>query len=385
MNKVLISLSIPCMLLTTQAPAQEQPVKNVVWTVAAKLQNADGRTSLGFAGAINALNHEVLFVAGGANFPEKMPWEGGKKYYSKEIHLLQRAGDHFTWNKEVTDTLPEPIAYCGNTSTDLGLVYAGGENEKGLSAKVFLLNWNKVQKKVLVKSLPDLPLAVTNIALTHLGNMVYALGGDLQKQSSAAVFSLDLNHPDAQWKTLAPLPIAVGNVLAVAQGGKIYVIGGRTKTPSGISELQHTTFVFHPEKQTWESGAAISDGKNTTNFSAGAGLGVGENFILLIGGDNGKVFHQIETYIAQIAQTENLQEKAKLTLKKNALSIKHQGFYKGMLLYNTKTNQWTKLGELPFPAQVTTTATCWNGDIILSNGEVTPGVRTPNVMLGKIR
>lgn len=49
------------------------------------------------------------------------------------------------------------------------------------------------------------------------------------------------------------------------------------------------------------------------------------------------------------------------------------------------TNEWSKLGELPFPAQVTTTATMWNGNIVLSNGEVKPGIRTPNVMLGVIK
>jgi N-acetylneuraminate epimerase len=33
---------------------------------------------------------------------------------------------------------------------------------------------------------------------------------------------------------------------------------------------------------------------------------------------------------------------------------------------------------------VTTNAVVWGDDIILSNGEIKPGVRTPNIMLGKI-
>ncbi|MNL27917.1 N-acetylneuraminate epimerase [compost metagenome] len=56
-----------------------------------------------------------------------------------------------------------------------------------------------------------------------------------------------------------------------------------------------------------------------------------------------------------------------------------------MLLYSTLTNTWTKIGELPFLAQVTTKATLWDGKIVLSNGEVKPGIRTPNVMLGIIK
>lgn len=383
MNKQLIPIAISFMLMTS-CVAQRAPINDIAWTLVAKLQTRGGNTSLGFAGAINAVTNDVLLVAGGANFPDKMPWEGGSKYYSKEIHVLQKSGDRFTWNKSVTDTLPFPIAYCGNTATDLGIVYAGGENEAGLSSAAFLLNWNAAQNKVAAKQLPDLPRAMTNVGLTHLNNVVYAVGGDQQASSSMGFYSLDLNSKAPQWQTLPSVPFPLANALVVAQQGRIYVIGGRTKTPSGISELRHSTLVYDPASQIWQSLAPISDGKNISNFSAGAGIAVGHNLIMLTGGDNGKVFHQIETFIARIAQTDDPEEKARLTIMKNGLSINHAGFDRSILLYNVKTNQWTKLGNLPFPAQVTTTATKWDGNILLSNGEICPGIRTPNIMLGII-
>ena len=385
MNKLLITLSLPFMLMTTDADAQRTPIKQVDWTLAAKLQNPDGSPSLGFAGAINAVSNNVLIVAGGANFPDKMPWEGGKKYYSKEIQVLQRKGDQFTWDAVVKDTLPEAIAYCGITTTDLGVVYAGGENDKGLSKNAFMLNWDPAQHKIIVKALPALPFAVTNIGLTHIGNVVYAVGGDREKQSSAAAFKLDLNQAIPQWETLPALPTALANAVVVAQAAEVYVIGGRTKTASGISDLHGTVYAYDPKKQSWRSCAALSDGQRKTNFSAGAGVAIGKNMILITGGDNGEVFHRIETYISQISKTESPEEKAKLTAEKNALSINHKGFYKAMLLYHIPSDTWRKLGDLPFPAQVTTTAAKWGNDIILSNGEVKPGVRTPNVMLGTIK
>ncbi|MEO8961086.1 MAG: hypothetical protein ABI325_04340, partial [Ginsengibacter sp.] len=73
------------------------------------------------------------------------------------------------------------------------------------------------------------------------------------------------------------------------------------------------------------------------------------------------------------------------TEEKNALSIHHNGFYKGLLLYDAKRNKWTKTGDYPFPAQVTTTAVQWGNDIVISNGEIKPGVRTPNVVIGSIK
>lgn len=390
MNTSFFSLILTFFLMsTTVSFSQTTDIHQIEWKTAAQLQNEDGSTSLGFAGAINGISNDALIVSGGANFQEKMPWEGGKKHYSKEIHVLQKCNNTYSWNKAVKSTLPEPIAYCGNIATDSGVVYVGGENENGLSNKAFLLKWNVAKNEVETKSLPSFPIHITNIGLTHIGNVVYAIGGDEASKSSDLFLSLDLNNSNPEWKTLPKLPIALANSVVVAQNDKdgtnIYVIGGRTKTPSGISDLHNTTFIFNLKKQIWESRANISDGANTTNFSAGTGVAVGNHSIVIVGGDNGTVFHKIETYLSQIAQTDSPEEKAKLAFEKNKLNTNHDGFYKGVLLYNTLTDSWSKIGELPFLAHVTTTASLWNGEIVLSNGEIKPGIRTPDVMLGTIK
>ncbi|MDI6046111.1 kelch repeat-containing protein [Flavobacterium yafengii] len=390
MNKYFSSLILSLLIMsTTDALSQKKAVNHIEWKKTAQLQNADGSISLGFAGAINGITNDVLIVSGGANFQYKMPWEGGKKHYSKEIYVLQKCNNTYSWNKEVQSTLPEPIAYCGSTSTDLGVVYVGGENENGLSNKAFILKWNASKNEIDTKPLPNFPVAITNIGLTHIGNVVYAIGGDEATKSSDLFLSIDLNSNNPEWKTLPKLPIALANSVAVVQkdkdGTTIYVIGGRTKTTSGISDLHNTTFVFNIKKQIWESRANISDGKNTTNFSAGAGVAVGNHSIVIVGGDNGETFHKIETYLSQIAQTDSPQEKAKLAAEKNLLNTNHDGFYKGILVYDTRNDSWSTIGELPFLAHVTTTATLWNDEIVLSNGEIKPGIRTPDVMLGTIK
>ena len=376
-------------MATTDAFSQKKEVNHVDWKTAAQLQNSDGSLSIGYAGPINGISNEVLIVSGGANFPDKMPWEGGKKSYSKTIHVLEKCKDQYTWNTQVKGELPEAIAYCGSTSTDLGVVYVGGENENGLSNKSYLLKWNTAKKEVEAISLPDFPLAIANISLTHIGNVVYAVGGDEATKSSNFFASLDLNESNPKWKTLPNLPLALANAVVIAQKGKggtnIYVVGGRTKTATGISDLHNTTFVFDLKNQSWSTAAPISDGKNSTNFSAGAGVAVGSHSVLIVGGDNGVIFHQIETYLSQIAQAKSDEEKAELIAKKNKLVTNHPGFYNGILLYNTLTDQWSKIGELPFLPHVTTPAVLWDKKIILSNGEIKPGIRTPNVMLGTIK
>lgn len=384
-----LTFSLLFMSIPTDIFSQKKDITNVEWKIAAQLQNADGSLSLGFAGPINGISNDVLIVSGGANFQDKMPWEGGKKHYSDEIHVLQKQNGAFVWNKQISSKLPEPIAYCGSTSTDLGVVCVGGENENGLSKKAFVLNYNAAKNEVDVKSLPNFPMAITNIALTQIGNVVYAIGGDEAKNSSDNFFSLDLNCSLLEWKELPKLPMALANVVAAVQKGKdgfnIYVVGGRTKTASGISDLHNTTFVFNLKNKVWGKCANISEEKNTTYFSAGAGVAIGKHSILIIGGDNGLIFHKIETFLSQIAQAKSPEEKERLIAEKNILNTSHTGFYKGMLLYNTLTDKWIKIGELPFLAQVTTTAIMWGDEIILSNGEIKPGIRTPNVMLGKIK
>jgi cyclically-permuted mutarotase family protein len=376
--------------MTSTAQLKMKSEVSVKWKIATALPPPQGQSkSLGFAGPINGVSNHVLIVAGGANFPNGLPWEGGKKIYSNKIFVLHKKEKNFVFGKKIKDTLPEPVAYCGVTSTEKGIVYAGGENETGISKKSWLINWNAKNENMEIKLLPDLPLALTNVALTHVGNVVFAAGGDEAKNSSNHFFSLDLDSKNAEWKPLPNLPIALANATLITQKNEgqknIYLIGGRTKTASGISELHHTTFVFDLGKNEWKKCADISDGKNISNLSAAAGIAIGKNYILMIGGDNGTVFHKIETYISQISKASSQKEKERLTKEKNALSIHHNGFYKGLLLYNTIEDNWIKIGEYPFPVQVTTTAVKWGNDIVVSNGEIKPGIRTPDVIVGCVK
>ncbi|MGL2992818.1 kelch repeat-containing protein [Flavobacterium sp. TSSA_36] len=373
---------------STSLFAQTNINPNIEWKTAAHMQDLQGKPILGLAGAINGVHKDVLIVAGGANFPEKMPWEGGQKKYYNTIQVLEKKGDNYSWNTEVDTYLPEPIAYCGVTSTDLGVAYVGGENKNGYSKKGYLLKWGKAKNEVTFYHLPDLPKALSNIALSNYEKVLYAVGGDETQNSSKDFYSLNLNETHLQWKRLADLPLALANATAVVQETKegpcLFVFGGRTKKVSGISELHSTTFSYNFNQKQWKEVASITDGNTIMNYSAGAAVPLGKSKILLLGGDNGEIFHRIETYLSKIALAETTKEKEVLLAQKNELVTQHQGFYRGILAYDTITDSWEKIGELPFLTPVTTNACLWEEAIVLSNGEIKPGVRTPNIMIGKI-
>ena len=53
----------------------------LVWEKVAELPRLNGQAHPGLAGCYAGHHQGVLLVAGGANFPDGMPWDGGKKQY----------------------------------------------------------------------------------------------------------------------------------------------------------------------------------------------------------------------------------------------------------------------------------------------------------------
>jgi N-acetylneuraminic acid mutarotase len=56
----------------------------------------------------------------------------------------------------------------------------------------------------------------------------------------------------------------------------------------------------------------------------------------------------------------------------------HPGFAKEILAYHLNADTWTRMGEVP-ATQVTVPAVAWRGRYVIPNGEIRPGVRTPEV------
>lgn len=357
--------------------AQEAGNNHIRWSVPATLPPPEGATvQPGLAGAAAGVHNDVLLIAGGANFPDGMPWEGGQKKYHPDVYVLQRDSQWLPPQK-----LPFSFAYAAAVTTPQGLLCIGGENGTGTSKNVFLLQWDAAQQRVLVKNMPALPQAITNAAAALHGNTVYLTGGETDTGTLSTFYSLD---PGARsWRRLPDLPLAVSHAVAVVQSNGeypcLYLIGGRTRTPGGISELHNTVYQFNLKQHSWKKMASLP----SMALSAGTGMATGATYILLFGGDKGDVFHRIETLNAAISTAAD-NEKPALLAGKLPLLTQHQGFSRDVQLFNTVTNTWTKIGELPFETPVTTTAVKWGGDIYIPGGEVRPGVRTPAVLKGSI-
>mgnify|MGYP003513230938 FL=1 len=366
------------MAFTTPVLAQKISNINLKWKIAAEFPADSGEQhSLGFAGPVTGVYNNILFIAGGANFPTGMPWQGGKKKYYNKVFVYTRTQNKIVPHKK-SFTLPTNIAYPATCNTPLGVFYAGGENENGISNKAWLMTWDNKTRQPLFKVLPNLIVPLSNAAATLVGNTVYIAGGETSSSASSQLIALDLNNTTAGWKQVSTLPKLISHTLFLATKNKLYLVGGRKKTAQGISDLYSSVYEFNILTNQWKEMQPLP-----YVLSAGTGA-VSKNQLLVFGGDKGETFHKTEMLIAAINAEKDEAKKQELIKEKNKLQAQHPGFSNEILQYDIKTNTWKPIGKIPFATPVTTTAVKWKTCYIIPSGEIKAGVRSPNILSVKI-
>lgn len=375
------------MLLTLKSTvlAQDDSLNKINWSCAAILPDVkEGEKNPGVAGPVAGISNDVLVVAGGANFPDGMPWEGASKVYQDEIFLFHKKKGSILPGEISRQKLPYPIAYCASVCTPNGIIYLGGENEKGISKKVIRMEYSGVSGEISFTDLRPLPLPLTNLSAILHNNKIYIAGGDSKEGTSDKFFSLDLSASDADWQALPDVPVKLAYaVMAVQSNGTgegIYLMGGRCKKNNAISEIYNSVFQFDLDKNNWTKKQSLPHKQ-----SAGTGIATGSSDVLLFSGDTGEVFSKVENFNLAINNEKDETKKRLLVNEKVALLNSHPGFRKEVLAYNTITDTWSKWGAIPFDAPVTTTAIKWGENFIIPSGEIRAGVRTAQILAGKLK
>lgn len=367
------------------SPISAQKAIHVKWSVVATLPVSDSiKENPGLAGAFTGVHNNVLLIAGGANFPYAMPWEGGKKNYWEDVYVLIKRNDkNFSWYSKEKFKLKQKIAYGASVSTAEGIVCIGGENENGFSDIVFLLQWDEVNKKIVIKDLPSIPTPLTNASAVAAGNIFYVAGGEMAAGVCDKFYYLDLNNLTNGWKQLPSVPVALSHAVMVSQSNGqhpcVYLIGGRKKNINGISDIYSSVYEFDLKKNEWKAKKPLPYA-----LSAGTGIAYASNSILLFGGDKGESFHQTEMLIAAINAEKDEPKKQMLIEQKSELQKSHPGFSNEVLLYNTINDEWKLVDKISFETPVTTTAVKWGNNVFIPSGEIKAGVRTPQILMGKL-
>jgi len=355
----------------------QQHIQTIGWNVVAKIPPAPTQTqSMGLAGAVGGSHQHLLFIAGGTNFPDKMPWEGGKKKYYDDIFIYRKMARGLTL-RPYQAKLPCNLAYAAVCSTPGGIVIAGGENETGLSKKAFIMKWEN--GSVTFIALPDLPEGLANGALTLMGDILYLAGGETAGGASDQFLSLDLKNTPIGWQISVKLPKPVSHAVLLTAGTKIWMIGGRKSNAGDTSTIYKNVWMFDVNEQGWKAKAALPN-----PISAACGI-TAQQELLVFSGDEGQTFHQVEKLIAEIGREQEPEKKAKLNHSKAVIQAAHPGFSHKVLKYDIARDVWSVIpGAMPY-GTVTTQAVWFGNEIIIAGGEVKAGIRTPKILSGKIK
>ncbi len=303
----------------------------------------------GFAGAYAGVSGDMLLVAGGANFPDKKPWEGGKKVWYDTVFGLDQPEGQWT----VAGKLPRPLGYGVSVTYHDGVVCVGGSDADRHYSDAFRLELRS--GKLVTTALPPLPMTVANACGALVGDTLYIAGGQEKpdsKETLKKVFTLNLGAKELRWRAIGAWP-GPGRMLAVAAAfnGAFWLMGGTDLVigEGGKSERRYLkdAYRYDPGKG-WKRIADLPHAVVAAPSPAPA-TAAGP---VILGGDDG----------TQVGVTPE----------------RHHGFSKRVLCYDQTTGRWTEDGELPAP-RVTAPLVSWKGSWVIPSGEARPGVRSPEV------
>ncbi len=362
------------------------------WIKMPDLPGAENTLSLGVSAPFVGIINKKLIVAGGCNFPDKPVTEGGTKRYYDEVFLLDLAN---TESKEwkLIGKLPAPMAYGAAVSIPEGIVCIGGNNAESFFKDVYLLSYNDISDEMAISSLPSLPYPMDNFSAATDGHHIYVAGGNGDGQPSNSFFRLDINQKQKGWETLIPFPGAMRvQPVLIAQQGKdemmLYLAGGfQPITERKAAVVPTEVLSYSPSKGEWKQESTLpsfSDGTNRT-LTGGGGVAYLDNSILFAGGVNYECFLAAIDRPRQIEQAQregnnylvdSLQMEAKEYMHH---PVEWYNFNTTLLLYNTLTKEWEELGDYEQLARAGAGMIIHNNELIIINGELKPGIRTPEV------
>ncbi|SDM70125.1 sodium:solute symporter family transporter [Kriegella aquimaris] len=341
-----------------------------------ELPSVNERTkSLGYAGMIGGLHNGVIIAAGGANFPDKLPWEGGKKVWSDAIFLLENG----VW-RQSNLKLPTTLAYSANVQTPYGIISIGGNNEEKTVDSVFLLKYNDDIKDVEITSYPQLPQPLANMSACFVDNVIYVAGGNDGERSFNSLYKLDLGKID-KWEKLNDFPggpRSFHNVVAqnTPHSKKIFVIGGRNQTKGQESHIHNTYITYDLKSGEWDKQNTIIVNGEARKIMGASATAEGSMGILVYGGDDGKVFLELEKLESEINSGQNDSIAQKRIIKKNKILNNHSGFSNEILAFNTITEKWFVYGTSKTSLPVTSLSFSDKDSFYIISGETSPGIRT---------
>lgn len=220
---------------------------------------------------------------------------------------------------------------------------------------------------------PDFPAPIKNGAGARIGATVYAGLGSAGK----AWYALDTGKPGAPWVALAPFPDAARDAAsAVAINGLVYIFGGSGKNAPDDKALTafDTGYVYDPAANSWRQ---LPTRAPLGIFTASV-VSVDQRNIVFFGGVNKAIF---DGYFQDYAVGAADNKERQAVVAGHYFDQRPQDYLwtAQVMSYNPQTNQWRNLGTDPQLPTVGAGVAVHGQLVTMVNGEIKPGLRSPNV------
>ncbi|MGL5957734.1 MAG: sodium:solute symporter family transporter, partial [Phocaeicola sp.] len=146
--------------------------------------------------------------------------------YAKSIYCINSTNKKL----EVVAEFENPLHKCGFTTFHQSLLLVGGETPQGASNQVYLYKEDDLSR---LHTLANLPKSLISPTIGILANHLIVSGGYNKEGVNLEAWKLNLEEPNAQWKSIANLPFYNGpNSQSVVQNGGdedlFYLFGNKT-------------------------------------------------------------------------------------------------------------------------------------------------------------
>ena len=375
-----------------------KPVKNETMKIIhtqLTTNGLQGRLAAGVSAPYAAHIGNRLIVAGGCNFPDKPPYEGGPKIYYDDIVMLD-SDNPVEWKH--VGALPVETAYgVSITLNDNSAVWLGGNNDSTLLTNAYKITIDS--DEVNMKPLVNLPATMDNFAGCAYGNTLFVGGGSVDGKPSNAFYTLNIDTENGTWIQLPDFPgiPRVQPVIATRElNGKpyVYLLGGFFGGDANSKpEIATDILRYDINEKKWEQAGEQIDPDSGEPFSlAGATmLAVQDRYLLAIGGVNYNVFLDALTSIhsnahnTEIDEDERKQRARTFSLNYMTQPVDYYKFNKEYRLYDIMTNSWTTVDKASQGARAGAVLVGNENEFFVVQGELKPGVRIPETWKGSIK
>jgi N-acetylneuraminate epimerase len=221
---------------------------------------------------------------------------------------------------------------------------------------------------------PFLPQGVKNGVSGQVGRRMFVGLGS----AGRSMFALDLDAPSAGWTEVArfPGPARDGAACAVV-GGRFFVISGLGKAApdDAAPHVLQDVFSYDPAKDIWTR----LDTRPPAGFLGASAFALDHDRIGLVGGVNTEIFDGF--MVAAAASDTSSDPEGWQSVLEAFMSMPPEDhkWNAKLWVYSISANAWSDLGDNRFLPNTGAACVAVPDGVLLINGEIKPGLRTPQV------